>query len=453
MQYCKFCGYQLNDDAPLCPSCGKPTRDVSQQEGIRRVIFEGGQYKCPYCGDPVDAFEFVCGACGKDIRRTDNFDQFLQKLASYSDVQQKEKSYCIKTYIPSSKKDVISFLTVSLQYIDDDNAFLAKAWQDKAESLSQSAAQNLAKDADFVDAVNQLNVKITRLEQRAEQQLQLQKAQQRREKLKKNAPKIITYSIIVLLVLVAIIVYWGVNNLRKIGDSPKSFVGKNYNEVVTTLKQKDFTNIQLVEIQCEEKIANDGQIISVSIGGKKDFNYKNWFNKNTEIVIEHYVNDWRQIADSSEEFIGKDYEIILKQLKNLGFIHIELEEILCDEKVANDGLIYEILIDKKTEFDAQEWFNKNVKIKVRYYVNNWRQITYTNEYFKGKDYNEIANLLKELGFTNIELKENNWYFGSGNKHTVKEVVIDGERDFEKGEWFDKAVNIVITYFSPLIEIN
>lgn len=75
-------------------------------------------------------------------------------------------------------------------------------------------------------------------------------------------------------------------------------------------------------------------------------------------------------------------------------------------------------------------------------------ITFSDDDLEGKDYNVVLEMLKEAGFTNIELKSKelvyeNLYFDG----EVDYVSINGERYYSKNEKFLKDCKIIIYYYS------
>ena len=66
----------------------------------------------------------------------------------------------------------------------------------------------------------------------------------------------------------------------------------------------------------------------------------------------------------------------------------------------------------------------------------------------GEPYIDVVDKLSSLGFTNIEVKESEQK--SGFFHSVKdvkEIIIQGNTSFEKGEEFPSTVEIKIYYYS------
>lgn len=69
--------------------------------------------------------------------------------------------------------------------------------------------------------------------------------------------------------------------------------------------------------------------------------------------------------------------------------------------------------------------------------------------YRGRNYKEVRKELKAYGFTNIGvLGKEDLSFGKRSKNEkVKEVIINGNNYFEKGDLFQPGVRVVIVYHS------
>ena len=76
-------------------------------------------------------------------------------------------------------------------------------------------------------------------------------------------------------------------------------------------------------------------------------------------------------------------------------------------------------------------------------------VTVNSKELSGKNYSDVLNILKEMGFTNIrsvglgDLKKG-WFYKEGN---VKTVSIGDITKFFVGDVFEKDVEVVISYHS------
>ena len=69
------------------------------------------------------------------------------------------------------------------------------------------------------------------------------------------------------------------------------------------------------------------------------------------------------------------------------------------------------------------------------------------KYYVGKDYERVVQELEDLGFENIDIKENpDLVIGFVSKeNTVSSISIGGESNFKKDDWFYANDHVVITY--------
>lgn len=69
--------------------------------------------------------------------------------------------------------------------------------------------------------------------------------------------------------------------------------------------------------------------------------------------------------------------------------------------------------------------------------------------YREKNYNQVANLLRGVGFTNIKtipLNDLN-IFTQGKNGRVETLTINGSNDFQEGDVFAKNAQVLITYHS------
>ena len=72
----------------------------------------------------------------------------------------------------------------------------------------------------------------------------------------------------------------------------------------------------------------------------------------------------------------------------------------------------------------------------------------SSDYYKGKDYNEVVEQLKNAGFTNITTQpaseKASW---TRPKDTIEHILIGGKSTFTNEDLFDKDTPIIIYYYS------
>lgn len=187
MAFCTKCGNRLDRDDRFCPKCGKPASGSAQQETyVKQERWEGTVFKCPCCGQPLDALIAVCPSCGHELRDAKavaslrELSLVLQEITAHADRGAKQTlierlrrdatdvddraSALIKAFpIPNTKEDLIEFIIASAANINVD-AFndmkraslssseiaMSNAWLSKLEQAYQKASIILDGEPSFV---------------------------------------------------------------------------------------------------------------------------------------------------------------------------------------------------------------------------------------------------------------------------------------------------------------
>ena len=189
MAFCMNCGKQLPDGAKFCLECGTKLGDANaEQTPKRETTYEGKIYKCPNCGDILDAYESVCESCGYERRgtkATSSVQELAQKLQQIEEKRpandilsiykkqmeegakiisktDQQKIELIKNFpIPNNKEDMYEFLVLALSNVDTRTYGLAggsythkaisNAWYTKLEQAYTKAKFAFGKRPDFDD--------------------------------------------------------------------------------------------------------------------------------------------------------------------------------------------------------------------------------------------------------------------------------------------------------------
>ena len=177
MAFCMNFGKQLPDGAKFCLECGTKLGDIeTEQTTKRKTTYEGTVYKCPNCGDILDAYESVCETCGYERRgtkATNSVQELSRKLQEIESTRppktfvsfikhamnsnklaktDEQKIDLIKNFaVPNSKEDILEFAVLALSNIDPDafsslknenihdaaNKAISIAWMAKFEQVYQ----------------------------------------------------------------------------------------------------------------------------------------------------------------------------------------------------------------------------------------------------------------------------------------------------------------------------
>ena len=77
------------------------------------------------------------------------------------------------------------------------------------------------------------------------------------------------------------------------------------------------------------------------------------------------------------------------------------------------------------------------------------RVTDSSKHYLGRVYQEVLSELQEAGFSNVVLEEQKkekrgWLSKEGG---IAKISINGQTQFDKGEWFEKKAIIRITYYT------
>lgn len=180
MAFCMNCGKQLPDGAKFCLECGTKLGDTNaEQKTQRETTYEGKIYKCPNCGDILDAYESVCETCGYERRGTEA-NNSAQKLADkLQEIEEQrpakervsinkisstdqQKIDLIKNFpIPNTREDMYEFMVLASANIDlsvygfNPNSMpaaqkaISDAWRAKFEQAYKKAKISFEKEPGF----------------------------------------------------------------------------------------------------------------------------------------------------------------------------------------------------------------------------------------------------------------------------------------------------------------
>jgi len=162
---------------------------------------------------------------------------------------------------------------------------------------------------------------------------------------------------------------------------------------------------------------------------------------------------------SISEYMGKDFLYVGEELSKAGFTNVELiRKTTATSKKNIPSQVIEIAINGKTKFEDADWYPRDSAIEIAYYLPEseeeiaaahpgQRQIHNSSRGFNGKNFNEIVEELKELGFTNITTYEQEGPIMSllMKEHSIARITINGNSQFETGTWFHTDATIRITY--------
>lgn len=248
--------------------------------------------------------------------------------------------------------------------------------------------------------------------------------------LPKNAPINITYCALML----------------NLPNSNASFVGQNYENVVASLKEDGFTNVQTEEIKTGW--AEGNSVIAVTINNQTSYDESDVYAPDVKIVVKYSSNDRIETTDAVSNWRSVKYTELEKDLRAAGFTNITLSQTETTNKSQNH-LVAGLTINGES-FNAGECHvQKTAPIVIKYYT---LKITIDEKAsdIEGDNYTDVVTNLEAMGFTNITLKRANdlvlgWFSKEG---AVQSISINGNTDFsaEDSFYYDAEIIIVVHTF-------
>ena len=152
----------------------------------------------------------------------------------------------------------------------------------------------------------------------------------------------------------------------------------HYQEVYDRLQELGFTNIELLRETRNNANRRPGQIISIIVDGKLGFEKGKSYREDTKIRILYYEPQEEtglsqiqkiQVPFSFSGCSGRNYEVVVKELKEAGFTNIIVKRNEDARKnwLYKEKSIANITIGGQTEFEKDSWFCANEEILIVYY--------------------------------------------------------------------------------------
>lgn len=166
-------------------------------------------------------------------------------------------------------------------------------------------------------------------------------------------------------------------------EAAKSYIGKNVTDVQAAIEELGFSNVKTTKITQKGMMVKNGQVLNIRINGADGFNMCEWFQVNSEIVIEYYEPETEEevaaahpgqirVPNSSKYYLGRVYSEVTEELRRVGFNTIEIEKLKKDKRAlfSKNGGVAMISVNGQTKFDKGEWFDKKSTIRITSYIYN-----------------------------------------------------------------------------------
>lgn len=253
-------------------------------------------------------------------------------------------------------------------------------------------------------------------------------------------------------------------------DNASEYVGKDYSFVRRKLEEAGFTNIDVIPLKdlSMDAAYDEGIVGSISIDGKKHFNYFDTFGEESRVIISYHslAPDIITIGRKSSWYHGKTFDRVFRELSNQGFKNFRYVQLSSD--FISKGRVENINIGGSTEFEKKDQFYSDEEVVIQLHVEDeeFKKIIrdYQSRYkflpvstvdMIGLDRQEAFQQLKDAGFENVFLTERNDLDEAdlSLKDTVAKATVDGDDDVEKGKMLPVSSTIRLIYHAPKITFS
>ena len=239
------------------------------------------------------------------------------------------------------------------------------------------------------------------------------------------------------------LIYWSLKIF--VSDTNTSFLGRNYESVVTSLKEDGFINIQTEEIKTGW--APDNSVISVSINNQTNYVAGDEFAPEAKIVVKYSSSGRVDITSVMFSWSSQESATLEKTLRAAGFNNLSFKTTATSKSEQNHQ-VAAVKINGETYVGGECHVQKTAPIEITMYVLQLA-IGRSADDIEDEHYTDIVAWLKGLGFTNITLKRTNdlitgWINPEGS---IKSITINGNGNFDENAHFDYNSEIVIIVYT------
>ena len=237
-----------------------------------------------------------------------------------------------------------------------------------------------------------------------------------------------------------------------IGNNSNGFIGENYKTVEKNLKDMGFNNIRTEEIS--SGWAKEGSVTKLTVNGEENYESNSAYDPDAKIVVQYSSGGRINATSCFSDWQNTNYTKVKSNLDKAGFTNVKMIENIT-EVPSNDELISKIKINNGTFSSGECYIQKDAPIYIDYYVCKLK-IGIPSSEIKDKNYKDLAEELKQKGFSNITIKRaddmyhgvlnfGEWFGSWGTTEgNVKDFSIGGKTEFSEDDSFDFDDEIIIT---------
>ena len=157
----------------------------------------------------------------------------------------------------------------------------------------------------------------------------------------------------------------------------KKMIGKNVVDIQAKLLTMGFENVKIVR-NTEATKTKEGNVIVITINESAE---DGWYKRSDEVRIEYFEPKTDEeialehsgeikIGENQKYFLGKNYEEVKAELKDLGFTNFTIKEMAMS-KIGwgeKENCVAKIIINDQAQFEKDSWFVKESEVTIYYYV-------------------------------------------------------------------------------------
>lgn len=386
MAYCVKCGTKLNKGSSFCHSCGTPVKNSEETGGgkTRSQAFSGTIYKCPNCGNPVEAFSASCPLCGYEFRNTKSSNAILEFQGKYERTRSlEEKINLIRLFaIPNNREDIIEFIILSRSNVDYNNYFddkagkLTDAWIAKLNQALDKAKIILPDDDPFRDRISEICDQLS--DQRKEfdrlvkevgdaqkRELKYQERQHKRELkyAERQANKEERESFKAMLLLLGIAIALIASSYAML-VFPEKKIEKNLEKIVDQVEEL------IEEGEYEEALRKADKIVYDGDGKDSKKKWDKVRDSMIQRIGEAEAKSMGKVRIPTTDFDGEQYDKVVNAFKVAGFTNVNAQKKtdLITGWINHEGEVFEVLIDGSKKYNGGDYVEEDVEVVIRYHA-------------------------------------------------------------------------------------
>ena len=181
-------------------------------------------------------------------------------------------------------------------------------------------------------------------------------------------------------------------------------IGKDYQTIKEQLEAEGFDNIKIVPHPdlSKDRQAEDGKITRIAINDSEEFYLGDYFAADSIIQIDYQTINPERATDvmipaNYDGYTEKDYLAVCQDFREAGFTNITLlpQYDIRFYEGSKDGIIESVAVNGDSTFLKGTYLPKDAEVRITYRTKDLKYV--------GEDYQEISDMLSEIGFLSITL--------------------------------------------------